>query len=494
MNKWLKILCLVLVVAFILPALVACDKDKDNKDGEQNGDAGAVQATPERLDGTTYNNSTFTIYALADMFYQKYFWAEKTTGDGMNDALYQRQQTIETLLAVDLIYKEAEGVGQTAAYEVYADEVKNAIKSGTEKYQLVGTHTYHDLPDLITTGSLKDFNEFESIDLSKPYWNKKIMDQVAYKGHYYLGYSDYNLATAYLVAFNKTLYDNSASAFNGSTMYDYVTSGKWTLAKMGEVATYIYEDAGSIEDNTYGLVGELWVPFCGFIQSSGESLVLKNAQSGKYELTWYDNQTIKNKLNDLVETLRDMKDMKEVHFWMHSAFASQGDATPLYLRNGKVFMKLMNTTELADLTTTQVKFGVVPYPMYDEDQYNGVGYQSLNWAGYIAVPSNISDTKMVSDVLECLAFYSNDVTTYYYEKLLGLKVSDAPEDAEMLDIVWDGLCADFGIVYSMIDENSSLTSFVYAVPNCLKNNQSFGVFHTRYGRPAKIAIDKALNK
>ena len=460
---------------------------------EDKGNSGAVLEAPESLDGTTYGNQTFTIYSLADMFDKRYFFADKLTGDGMNDALYQRKQTIEELLGVQLIYREAEGYGETAAYQVYADEVKNAIKAGVEKYQLVGTHAYYAIPDLITTGSLTDFNEFESIDLNKEYWNKKIMDQVAYKGHYYLGYSNYNLATTCVVGFNKDLYNEFSSAFNGNTMYDYVNNGQWTLAKMSEVASYVYKDQGDVTHNTYGLSGEVWVPFCGFIQSSGESIVKKNEQSGGYELTWYDNAEIKGKINNLVETLKDIRDMKEVHFWLHPAFAYQGDTTQVKLSSGKVFMELMHTGELIYMKETRVKFGVVPYPMYDENQYKDVGYQSLSWAGYIAVPSNITNTRMVSDVLECLAFYSDDVTTYYYEKLLGCKLFDAPDDAMMLDIVWDSLCADFGVTFAMIDDMNSLDAFVYAVPNCVKDDSSFAILNATRAKAAQNALNKHLN-
>ncbi len=492
MNKWLKILCLVLVVAFIFPALVACNDD-DNNNGD-NGNNGVKLETPDKVDGsTTYNNKTFTIYSLGDMFDKKYFFADKTTGDGMNDTLYQRQQNIERLLAVKLVYKEAENVGETPAYQVYGNEVKNAIKSGTEKYQLVGTHTYYSVPDLISTGSLKNFKEFESIDLNKDYWNKNIMEQVAYKGDYYLGYSDYNLAATYVVGFNKDLYNEFSSAFNGNTMYDYVNNGQWTLAKMSEVASYVYKDQGNVSDNTYGLSGEVWVPFCGFIQSSGETIVTKNPQSNKYELTWNDNTTITAKIHNLIETLKDIRDMKEVHFWLNTAHAAQGDTTQIKLSSGKVFMELMNSGELIYMKETKVKFGVVPYPMYDEDQAKTTGYRSLNWAGFIAVPANISDTKMVSDVLECLAFYSDDVVEYFYEKLLGRKVSDSPDDAQMLDFVWDGLCSDFGLTYGMMDPKNNLDAYVYSIPNCLKDDSTFAKLNASRAKATQNALNKYIN-
>jgi hypothetical protein len=35
--------------------------------------------------------------------------------------------------------------------------------------------------------------------------------------------------------------------------------------------------------------------------------------------------------------------------------------------------------------------------------------------------------------------------------MLGKQVSDAPEDAEMLDIIWDSLCLDIGETFCQIE-------------------------------------------
>ena len=450
---------------------------------------------PNTVTGNRYAGETFTIYSVEDMFAKKYFFADKTTGDGMNDALYRRQQKIELALAVDLEYQAAEGPNGEMAYQIYATEVQNAIKAGDEKYQLVLTHAYYAIPDLITMHSLKDFSVLTSTNLCASYWNKDIMDEVSYKGNYYLGYSDFNLANTYVIAFNKTLYNTYSSAFEGNTMYDYVDNNQWTLAKMEEVAALVYEDRGDVTQNIYGLTGELWVPFCGFIQSSGERIVTRG-EDGEYSVSWRWNTQKKNKMVSLVTKLQATRDMEETLFWLHPAFNEGISPTKVTIESGRAFMQLMNTSDLTDLQNTNVKFGVVPYPMYDEDQANTGGYQSLNWAGYLAVPSNVSNNDMVGDVLECYAYYSEPVTEYYYEKLLGFKVSDAPDDARMLDVIWDSLCVDFGVTYEgfgMSGGINNLDMLVYTVPYCLINDQSFASHNSRYGSAANNALDRKIN-
>ena len=100
------------------------------------------------------------------------------------------------------------------------------------------------------------------------------------------------------------------------------------------------------------------------------------------------------------------------------------------------------------LLNTGIEFGILPYPMFDENQKE-VGYRSLQWGGYQCIPSYVEDFNMVGDTLEVLSFYSDPVNVAFYEKLLGKQASDRPDDSRMLDIVWEGICADIAQTYNM---------------------------------------------
>lgn len=490
MKKWLKIMCLVLVIAFVLPALVACGNDKSDDSGN-NGDDGVKLTLPDSVeDDTDYNGSTFTIYSVEDMFQKKYFFADKVTGDGMNDSLYQRQQNVQKALNVNLVWKAAEGNGETAAFANYAEEVKNAVKAGSEKYHLVLTHSYYALYDLISSDTLLDLDQLSSLSIDKDYWNKSIMDELALNGKHYLGYSNFNLANTYVVAFNKGLYNNFSSELKGTTMYDYVNNNEWTLDKMAEIAQLAYQDKGSDDSDIYGITGELWVPFCGFIQSSNLSIISKNTNTGKYELT-ASNSTVNKKFTKLVTKISSLNDSYTTYFWENKEVAGGVEPTKVTLSQNRAFMQLMKTTELIALKDQSVKFGVLPYPMYEEAQKDTSGYRSLNWGGYMCVPGNIINKDMVSDVIECLSYYSDDVTEYYYEKLLGRKVSESPEDAAMLDIVWASLCSDFGVTYSSID--NTIDGYVYSVPQCIRSGKTFSSYISQFKTAANKAIENKLN-
>ena len=80
--------------------------------------------------------------------------------------------------------------------------------------------------------------------------------------------------------------------------------------------------------------------------------------------------------------------------------------------------------------------------MYDEAQKD-VGYRTLQWGGYLCIPSYVEDPEMVGDTMEVMSFYSKNVNTTFYEKILGKQAADSPDDTKMLEIVWDGIGTDF---------------------------------------------------
>jgi hypothetical protein len=147
-------------------------------------------------------------------------------------------------------------------------------------------------------------------------------------------------------------------------------------------------------------------------------------------------------------------------------------------------MSVLRTGSIEALLNYNLEFGVLPYPMYDTNQKD-VGYRSLQWGGYIAVPNYLSNPQMAGETLELLSFYSDDVTDVFYQKLLGKQVADSPQDKQMLDIVWDGVCSDFGQTYSSVVSNANL---LYIIPELTyeSSTQNIASFMAR--------VDKTANK
>ena len=123
-------------------------------------------------------------------------------------------------------------------------------------------------------------------------------------------------------------------------------------------------------------------------------------------------------------------------------------------------MCLSSTYQLPAFLQNGTNFGVLPYPMYDENQKD-VGYRTLQWGGYLCIPSYVNDIEMVGDTLEVMSFYSEDVSVTFYEKLLGKQASESPQDTKMLEIVWDGIGTDIAQTYYSVFMD---TQFFHMMP------------------------------
>ena len=124
------------------------------------------------------------------------------------------------------------------------------------------------------------------------------MDANCIGDSYYLGFSDFNILYSYVISFNKKMLTQlNIDGYSVEEMYKSVYNGTWTLDRFLELAKLGFQDKGDASKHIYGLVGQQWVPWCGFFHSSDINLVEMNDQ-GQYEIAFYNDIT-KEKMEDL---------------------------------------------------------------------------------------------------------------------------------------------------------------------------------------------------
>ena len=258
-----------------------------------------------------------------------------------------------------------------------------------------------------------------------------------------------------------------------------VNNYRWTLDSMISLANLVYIDAtgdGKTADDTFGITGEINVPFVNFLQASNINLVEQN-EKGEYVVVVY-NEVNQEKTSNLIDKLKGLTTSDCCWTWGFQT------GSKVELPTNRTLMWLTPSIALPALMNYDINFGVLPYPMYDENQKD-VGYRSLQWGGYITIPSYVDDLAMTAETLEMLSFFSDDVNLTFYEKLLGKQVADTPDDKKMLDLIWDGVCSDFGQTYHSVLSKTDLLYIVsrLADPNSTKNIGSF-----------MATVDKSANK
>ena len=437
MKKHFKILAFLLAILMTSSIFVACEI-ADLETDETDDESGTPDEVTPEVEKSNYNDS-FNLWILPDVNPIDSYWVEKSEGDAMSEALYARQEKIRKWIGVEIIAQPA------GNHQTYVAPFRAAVKNKDGSVDTLLTHVNTGVAGFISERYLMKLNDLPGIDLDQDYWNKDFMDSIAISGNYYLGFSNFNILYTHVIAFNKEMMEQYAGSMEKS-VYQLVNDYEWTLDQMLSLAQLVSSDRtsdGKTSDDTYGLSGQQWVPWIGFFHASNINLVEMN-EKGEYEIAVM-NPVNSERTTTLISKLKDFSASKYGFFEFPQGGTISSPRVPLTSK--RTLMQLTSTYSLEGFLKYDVTFGVLPYPMFDTNQKN-VGYRSLQWGGYIAVPNYLRNAQMTGETLELLAFYSDEVMITFYEKMLGKQVADVPDDRKMFDIVWDSVCTDFGQTYA----------------------------------------------
>jgi hypothetical protein len=326
-----------------------------------------------------------------------------------------------------------------------------------------------------------DFNKLESVNLDAPYWSLNFMDGLTVNDEYIIGYNDFCLADAACMVMNKDL----LTRFNLTEPYEDVRNKTWTLEKLKSYASVASEDNGDgvwDDRDTYGISGWGWTDLISLMVGSDIKMV-DRGEDGEYTVAYENNYE---------KTLNVLTKINELYQAEYGYFWSPGNArgkTELKFGKGQTLFFTTAAGSLASLRNETVRFGVLPIPLYEAKQAD---YRSFSWNGVLMVPSVFDgNPNMVGDTVELLAYYTAPVKKAFYEDLLGTKLAEAPDDAEMLEIVWATQVTDVAMVTADID---GMTNMLYMAPQlCISGIETFSSYIKANAKKANKALDRLFN-
>lgn len=465
MKKSVRLISWVIALSMTVSLLAACtgrDVSEDDigvstnkpepeltvgRDSESEGDSES-EYVPD-IEKTNYD-SDFYLIMHPDSNTIEHHWVKESNNEIMSDAVYLRQQRIHEYLGVEIFGSITEKTNQ------YVEPFRTAVKNKDGSVDAMLSHVYFGLDNFISAGYLADLGAFPQLNLDADYWNLDFMEDLAIDGHIYLGKSDFNILWTFVVAYNKEMYDKYADAI-GESLYSMVDSYTWTFDKLISISNLVYIDQysdGHTIDDTFGIIGCQDIAFCGILHAADINIVTEN-EKGEYEVSVY-NEVNKAKTAELVDKIKGLAKSHSSWFWRY------GSSQTVRFEDGKSLFAISNTcNQITSYTDNGMNFGVLPYPMYDEKQKD-VGYRSLQWGGFLCIPSYVSNPDMVGDTVEMLSFFSEDVNNAYYDRVLGKQSADSPDDRRMLQIVWDGICSEFIQAYYNVALESRI---LYMMPD-----------------------------
>lgn len=463
-----RLLALVLAALMLVACFTACATGNDDP-ATTTGSNDTANESDTTFDPEIETKNYEKEFYITGVYYIRE-WAtasEEDRGDPFMDTIYERGIKIQDHLGVTLVDIDA------GDWLAYSNNVIRTVQSGDDAYQLVSTHCYQGVTSFLTTDAAYNYADFDSVNLDAPYWALDFMEDVKIGDQYLIGYNDFCLTSVNAIVFNKDL----MAEYNLTAPYEDVRNKTWTLDKLISLASNVAKDNGDgkwDEKDTYGISGWGWVDTISFTTACDIKIVDRD-ETGLYQVAYENNS---EKTYAALEKVSELYNGEFAHY-------KGPNGTQISFNDGTTMLYTMETRNMTNLRDTTFHFGVLPYPMYNEAQGE---YKSLNWNGVMFVPASIKDPEMVGDVLELLAYYTPPVQKAYYEDLLGSKLSDAPEDAEMLDVIWDSVVTDIGMVSANL---AGMDPLLYMFPNlCLDGVQGYSSYVARNARSANRALEK----
>ena len=475
-----RVLCLILSL-LMLTSLVACANTKEEP---SNTEGGTGQAATEAetdffpdIEKKDYKDETFRMIGWQSA--NSWYYSESYSGDAsdgqsiLSNTLYERNAMIEEYLGVTMEYEFCEG-------HYIFNTVQTTVMAGDDVYQAGFLHPYYGICSFITQNYAMDLYDLPSFDIDQPYWNKDVIESLTINDKAFVGLGDacrYDLNILYC---NKDLLQTA----NMTVPYDMVKNGTWVLDTFFSMTQNLYADNGDGQRNnadTYGFAAMWDANGSVFMQACDIYVVTRN-EDDEFELSLYGNRLI-----DMYDKLYNWTKDESTYIWSFADRANE-NVTMNFL-DGKIYFT--HTKLGTQYLESEFALGILPMPKYDANQ---ASYAHVNWGDNLVVPNSIKNQEMVSDVLELMGYYSKTILQpKYYDEVLQLRVSDSPDDRDMVELIYNTVVFDPGIAFC--DENSGLYNLVYLPCFAIRENQAnIGSYHKTHSRSAERFLSQFADK
>lgn len=485
MKKWLAALLAVLT---ILPT-VSC-ANTNEKEPESGTAENTVPSSSETIAETDafpaiekqdYKGATFQMVTLQNEPGNWYYSEELiSSGDNvhvLNNTVFEMNTMVEEYLGVNLAFENVTPI--TTGGEVFTT-VQPSLLSGDDTYQLCILHPYYSYNAFISGGYALDFYELEELDLNQPYWNREVMEQLSINGHAYIGLGDICRYEINMLYCNKGLLSDAKRA----VPYESVRNKTWTIDEFTALTSGLYKDDGSGKhDNkdTYGFAS-LWDANGSAFMQAANIYVLARNEEDTFEISMYGERLL-----TLYEKLLRWSKDESTYLWR---FGDKNNAEKNMDFHGNTIYFTLDGLGTQYLNA-DFEIGMLPLPKYDAAQEE---YMHVNWGNNLVVPSTIENYEMVGRVLEMMSYYTRThVREVYYNDVLQLRVSDAPDDREMVELICNTIVFDPGIAYC--DGYNALWNLVYLPTfTILDGKESIAAYYKTNERGTNIALKKLFKE
>jgi len=383
--------------------------------------------------------------------YAEFQYVEEMTGDTLDDAIYNRNMTVEDRFNAVIVHN-------TGAEEQLAMDIKNSVLAGNDEYDLYMGHTMYTGKHSMQ-GIFRNMYDL-GIDFSKPWYPQYAVENLTFNGKMFLTCSDICLSLAsntYCYYFNKDLILNNSM----EDPYTVVNEGRWTIDYvLGNVAS-VYQDLNGDgvvgNGDLYGFSGEKSNSTVAYLYSFDLD-IMKMSDTGEISVPFGSDERSVNGIDKLKTLLYGSQGSYNV------TADTQGNAD-MFVEQTAIF----TTGVLGDSVNRyrddcDFDYGIVPYPKYDDAQenYYTVAGGSISSS---AIPLTVTRDEFVATMFTALSAETwKSAIPQYYDVVLKYKGARDEASIAMIDTILNGRNLSFDFIYD------AFSGFVYKTAEILKGN------------------------
>ncbi len=485
-RNFKKIAALLLALITVVGSMASCaggDQGGTAADTGSDVTTAVTEAVTEKEaykaaipEGTNYEGYEFKLHVFPEpgadpTWYDADFSATEETGETLNDAAFIRMRNVNEMLNIKIVPLNATSDGS---------ELQKAVQSNSDTYDAGFVDTFG-CASISQSGYLMNLHDVPTLDLSQPWWDQHAVEDLPIAGKLYMVTGD--IGTMYkksigVILFNKQLAANDMTMPNP---YELVANKQWTIDAFIEMSKKVSEDINGDgkynKDDKYGLLYYCDMIALGLL-GAGVEYTAKDSE-GLPTIIFYSDKTVK-----VFEKYTELLFDKTLSFSWSASGLKNDDVIAMFQDNRGLF-NFNEFHAIENMRQMDTDFGILPMPLYDENQEDYRHSVNPHVAAMAVVPKSNLDMERIGYVLDALGAESKNILTpAYYETYLKGKGARDDESEASLDIIFSTLRYDIGYLYNF----GNLGQFTLDMVNTYK-----GDIASRYTK-LEPSIMKALQK
>ena len=384
-----------------------------------------------------------------------------TTDAKLTEAVSERNNLVSEKLGIDVKAVPVDDVNATLRQEILAPtgEFDIAMPFLGNCATLAQEGSFYDL---------RDFEEQGIIDLSAPWYDQNANDSLSIQNRIYFTVSDLSIMQKIVstaVIYNTELIESKLPDLD---LFQLVLDKEWTLDKMQEIGrTFASDLDGDGVRNSKDMWGAVTSngTALNFYFGAGEMLCTKDENDVPI-IAIGEGRSIRVS-QKILETLQEKDWVIRAESLRDEGAADIWTDTLAIFGEGRSAFYTMAFSAVKKLRAYDVDYAILPLPLADDTQTEYYTPCTGTYAYGAVVPTslNAEDARFAAYMLDVLSAGGKQyVATAYYDQILKNKdaLSDSSKEIDILDLIFENVVYDVGVIYGFQGLNSLHTNLMVA--------------------------------